>query len=121
MIDWLIDLISNIFDGAEGVVDEIVDGVSSIDIADVVSTGLLVAGVITVASLTEDAIRSELSRRQELKNKGVTSAIVTDFISKNGYTEISLAALNNKNQQVGTVKMRAQSSSGIKKGSRIAL
>lgn len=121
MLDWLIDIISDIFDGAEGVVDGIGDAVSSINIADVISTGMLVAGVITIASLTEDAIRSELNRRQELKNKGVTSAVVTDFITKNGYTEISLAALNNKNQQVGTVKMRAQSSSGIKKGSRIAL
>lgn len=122
MLEWLLevagDFLSDLFEGGGEVVGDLV---SSIDIGEVLSTGLLIAGAITVANLTESAIRNELKNRQELKNKGVTSAVITDFIQNNGYTEISLAALNGNNQQVGTVKMRATSSSGIKKGDKIRL
>lgn len=122
MLEWLLevagDFLGDLFEsGAEAVGDL----VSSIDIGEVISTGLLIAGAITVANLTESAIRNELNKRQELKNKGVTSAVITDFIQNNGYAEVTLAALNANNQQVGTVKMKAKSSSGIKKGDKIVL
>ena len=118
MLDLLFDFLSDILEGAGDVIGDLV---SSIDIGEVISTAALVAGVITVASLTETAIRNELNRRQELKGKGVTSAVITDFIKQNGYTEITLAALNNKNEQVGIVKMRGNKTSGIKKGDKIKL
>lgn len=118
MLEWLIDIIGDLFESGAEVIEEVA---SSIDISEVISTGLLIAGAITVANLTEQTIRNELKNRQELKNKGVTSAVITDFIQNNGYTEVTLAALNTNNQQVGTVKMKAQSSSGIKKGDKIKL
>ena len=122
MLEWLLEVagefLGDLFESGAEVVGELV---SSIDIGEVISTGLLIAGAITVASLTESAIRNELKNRQELKNKGVTSAVITDFIQSNGYVEVDLAALNANNQQVGTVKMRAKSASGIKKGDKIRL
>lgn len=122
MLDWLLevagDFLGDLFDSGAEVVGDLV---SSVDIGEVISTGLLIAGAITVANLTESAIRNELNKRQELKNKGVTSAVITDFIQNNGYAEVTLAALNANNQQVGTVKMKAKSSSGINKGDKIVL
>ncbi|MBE6336931.1 MAG: hypothetical protein E7066_09700 [Lentimicrobiaceae bacterium] len=122
MLEWLLevagDFLGDLFESGAEVVGDLV---SSVDIGEVISTGLLIAGAITVANLTESAIRNELNKRQELKNKGVTSAVITDFIQNNGYAEVTLAALNANNQQVGTVKMKAKSSSGIKKGDKIVL
>lgn len=122
MLEWLLevagDFLGDLFESGAAVVGDLV---SSVDIGEVISTGLLIAGAITVANLTESAIRNELNKRQELKNKGVTSAVITDFIQNNGYAEVTLAALNANNQQVGTVKMKAKSSSGIKKGDKIVL
>lgn len=123
MIDWIFDILEALFDGGEEIVSGIGDAVSEVDwssvIDGVVSTGLIVAATITVAKITEDAIKNEIRNRQELKGKGVKSAVVQDFIQQSGYTEITLAALNSQNQQVGTFKMRAKSSSGIKKGDKI--
>ena len=120
MLEWLLevvgDFLGDLFESGAEVVGDLV---SSVDIGEVISTGLLIAGAITVANLTESAIRNELNKRQELKNKGVTSAVITDFIQNNGYAEVTLAALNANNQQVGT--MKAKSSSGIKKGDKIVL
>lgn len=122
MLEWLLevagDFLGDLFESGAEVVGDLV---SSVDIGEVISTGLLIAGAITVANLTESAIRNELNKRQELKNKGVTSAVITDFIQNNGYAEVTLAALNANNQQVGTVKMKAKSSSGIKIGDKIVL
>ena len=122
MLEWLLevagDFLGDLFESGAEVVGDLV---SSVDIGEVISTGLLIAGAITVANLTESAIRNELNKRQELKNKGVTSAVITDFIQNNGYAEVTLAALNANDQQVGTVKMKAKSSSGIKKGDKIVL
>ena len=122
MLEWLLevagDFLGDLFESGAEVVGDLE---SSVDIGEVISTGLLIAGAITVANLTESAIRNELNKRQELKNKGVTSAVITDFIQNNGYAEVTLAALNANNQQVGTVKMKAKSSSGIKKGDKIVL
>lgn len=122
MLEWLLevagDFLGDLFESGAEVIGDLV---SSVDIGEVISTGLLIAGAITVANLTESAIRNELNKRQELKNKGVTSAVITDFIQNNGYAEVTLAALNANNQQVGTVKMKAKSSSGIKKGDKIVL
>lgn len=121
MLEWLLevvfDFLGDLFDGAAESVGDIA---SSIDISDVISTGLLITAAITVVNLTESTVREELKNRQELKNKGVTSTVITDFIQNNGYTEVSLAALNAKNQQVGTIKMRAKTSS-LKKGDKIVL
>lgn len=122
MLEWLLEVAGDFLgDLFESSAEAVGDLVSSIDIGEVISTGLLIAGAITVANLTESAIRNELNKRQELKNKGVTSAVITDFIQNNGYAEVTLAALNANNQQVGTVKMKAKSSSGIKKGDKIVL
>lgn len=114
MFDLLLELGGDLIEG-------IVDIFTGDGIAEVIGTSLLISGAIMVAELTVDSIQSELKRRQELKGKGVTQAIITDFVRNNGYTEISLAALNAKNQQVGTVKMKARFSSGIKKGDKISL
>lgn len=129
MIDWLIDLIGDLFDsGADVVADigaDVADAATAIDwssvIDGVISTGLIVAGVITVASITEDTIRGQMRNRPELRNKGVESAVVKDFIQQNGYTEITLAALNKQNQQVGTFKMKSSRVEDIELGDKILL
>lgn len=124
MLEFLLecagDLIESVGEFIGELFGEAGEVVSTINIGDVISTTALLGGAITVASLTESVIRNELSKRQELKNKGVTHAIVQDFVQSNGYTEITLAALNAQNQQVGTVKMKAQSSY-VKKGDKIQL
>lgn len=124
MLEFLLecagDLIESVGEFIGELFGEAGEVVSTINIGDVIATTALLGGAITVASLTESVIRNELSKRQELKNKGVTHAIVQDFVQSNGYTEITLAALNAQNQQVGTVKMRAQSSY-VKKGDKIQL
>ncbi len=125
MIEWLLEtvgeFIGDLLEGGAEVVVDAVEGLSDLGISEVLSTGILVYGAITVASLTVSSIRSELMKRQELKAKGVTSAVITDFIEQNGHTEITLAALNAQNKQVGTVKMQSRTSSGIKKGTKISL
>ncbi|MBR6591915.1 MAG: hypothetical protein IKK81_04750 [Prevotella sp.] len=114
MIELLGDLIEWIGD--------LFDGGAVIGTAfDVISTALLIQGVVYVASLTVDSIRSELNNRRELKAKGVTNVVIQDFINQSGYTEISLAALNAQNQQVGTVKMKTSGYSNVKKGQKIQL
>lgn len=122
MLDWIIETICDL---AGDLFEAGVDAVSEVDwssvISGVISTGLLVAATITVASITEEAIRSQLRSRQELRNKGVTSAVIQDFIQQSGYTEVTLAALNAQNKQVGTFKMRASSASGVKKGDKISI
>lgn len=118
LIEWIGDL----FDGGD-VIDSVVDGGSAVlgTAFDVVSTALLIQGAVYVASLTVDSIRSELNNRRELKAKGVTNVVIQDFINQSGYTEISLAALNAQNQQVGTVKMKTKGYSNVKKGQKIQL
>lgn len=117
MIDWIIDILDGILSPDNIPPIESIDWGGLID--DVISTGLIVAATITVAKITEETIKDEIRNRQELKSKGVKSAVVQDFIQQAGYTEITLAALNSNNQQVGTFKMRAKSSSGINKGDKI--
>lgn len=125
MIEWLLkaagDLIEALFEGGAEIAGDAIEGLSAIGISEVISTGLLVYGAISVANLTVSTIKSELNRRQELKAKGVKSAVITEFIEQNGHTEITLAALNAQNKQVGTVKMQSRTSSGIKKGTKISL
>ena len=118
LIEWIGDL----FDGGD-VIDSVVDGGGAIigTAFDVISTALLIQGVVYVASLTVDSIRSELNNRREPKAKGVTNVVIQDFINQSGYTEISLAALNAQNQQVGTVKMKTSGYSNVKKGQKIQL
>ena len=118
MIALIIDLLSDLFDAGVDAASEI-DWGSVID--GVISTGLILAATITVACITEDAIKNQLRNRQELKSKGVESAVVKEFCQQSGYTEVTLAALNSKNQQVGSFKMRAKQVTGIKKGDKISL
>ena len=59
--------------------------------------------------------------RQELKAKGATQVIIKDFINNNGYTEVSFAALNAQNKQVGTFSMKGRSCYGLYKGQKIAI
>lgn len=118
LIEWVGDIIDGVdltpdFTGWDPGIDW------STVISGVIDSGLLIATTITVASITEDAIRNELRNRHELKNKGVQSAVVKDFIQQSGYTEVTLAALNANNQQVGTFKMKASRSSGIEKGDKV--
>ena len=98
MLEFLLecagDLIESVGEFIGELFGEAGEVVSTINIGDVIATTALLGGAITVASLTESVIRNELSKRQELKNKGVTHAIVQDFVQSNGYTEITLAALN---------------------------
>lgn len=121
MLDLLGDLI-------EGVIDFFSDGGGGEVIGDIVAGGfvvlsdaLLIGSVVYVASLTVDSIRSELGNRRELKDKGVTNVVIQDFINQSGYTEISLAALNAQNKQVGTVKMNTKGYVDVHKGQKIAL
>ena len=95
----MIDFFADMFDT---VVDLLTDPPSlPIDPSDV----LLIGGAIYVANLTVSSIRDELRNRQELKAKGATQVIIKDFINNNGYTEVSFAALNAQNKQVGTFSM----------------
>ena len=122
LLGELIEWIGDLFDGGD-VIDSVVDGGAAVigTAFDVISTALLIQGVVYVASLTVDSIRSELNNRRELKAKGVTNVVIQDFINQSGYTEISLAALNAQNQQVGTVKMKTSGYSNVKKGQKIQL
>lgn len=117
MLDILFDIIGDLFESAA-------DAVADVDwsslISEVLSDSLLIVGAISVASITQDAIREQMRNRSELKNKGVKSAVIKDYIEQAGYTEITLAALNAQNQQIGTFKMKAKSSSGVKKGMKIS-
>lgn len=117
----LIEWVGELFDGGDAVAGAIGGSDLIASAVDIVSTALLIQGAIYVASLTVDSIRSELNNRRELKAKGVTNVVIQDFINQNGYTEISLAALNAQNQQVGTVKMKTKGNSTVKKGQKIQL
>lgn len=111
LIDWVGDLIGDIDWG--GVADTA---------ATVAGGALLISGVISVASLTYDSIRSELRKREELKKKGAVEAVVTDFLAKADGYEITLDALNSMQKSVGQVKMSGKNvSSNIRKGTRISL
>lgn len=126
MIELLGDLfewIGDLFDGGD-VIDSVVDGGAAVigTAFDVISTALLIQGVVYVASLTADSIRSELSNRRELKDKGVQHVqVLQEFINQSGYTEISLAALNAQNKQVGTVRMQTKGYTNVQKGDRIRI
>lgn len=121
MLDFLIDLIGDLFsDGADLIGDAastVGDVVSNIDLSDV----LLIGSAIYVANLTVSSIQDELRNRRELKAKGATQVIIKDFINNNGYTEVSFAALNAQNKQVGTFSMKGRSCSGLYKGQKIAI
>lgn len=124
MIYCIIDILGDVWEWIEGVIDGAspvpLDGIDWGDLIEgVISTGAIVAGVITVASITKESIRSQMRNRPELRNKGVASAVVKEFIQQNGYTEITLAALNKQNQQIGTFKMKSSCVEGIKKGDKI--
>jgi hypothetical protein len=93
--------------------------VGSVDLGDV----LLIASTIYVTNLTVNSVRDVLRNRQELKENGATHVIIKDFIDSNdrGYTEVSFAALNEQNEQVGTFSMEGRSCSGLYVGQKIAI
>lgn len=117
MFDFIIDLISDIFDWGGDAVETVADVVSSVDLGDV----LLIGSAIYVANLTVSSIKDELRNRRELKAKGATQVVIKDFINHNGCTEVSFAALNAQNIQVGTFSMKGSSCSGLYKGQKIAI
>ena len=117
MLDFLFDIIGEIFDWGSDAIDAVVDVASNVDLGDV----LLIGSAIYVANLTVSSIQDELRNRRELKAKGATQVIIKDFINNSGYTEVSFAALNAQNQQVGTFSMKGRSCSGLYKGQKIAI
>lgn len=123
MIYCIIDILGEVWEWIVDIIDNSPVPPDEFDwgelIKGVISTGAIVAGVITVASITKESIRSQMRNRPELRNKGVASAVVKEFIQQNGYTEITLAALNKQNQQIGTFKMKSSCVEGIKKGDKI--
>lgn len=128
LFEWIGDLfewIGDLFDGDVVDVDPTAVGggaAAVITAFDVISTVLLIQGVLYVASLTADSIQSELSNRRELKDKGVQHVqVLQEFINQSGYTEISLAALNAQNKQVGTVRMQTKGYTNVKKGDIIRI
>lgn len=117
MLEFIWDIISDIFDWGGEVVETVADVASEIDLGDV----LLIGSAIYVANLSVSTIRNELRNRHELKAKGATQVVIKDFINKNGYTEVSFAALNAQNKQVGTFAMRGSSCSGLSVGQKITI
>lgn len=126
MLDFLLELGGDLIDWIGDLFESGVDAVTSVDttgiidgVASVVSDAFLIGSALYVVSLTADTIKSELQNRRELKDKGVTHVIIQEFIQSSGYTEVSLAALNSQNQQVGTVKMKTNDASRVHKGQKI--
>lgn len=117
MFDWLCDL----FDGSGPI--EIPENVNDVldTTIDVGAGAYIISGVISLASLTYDSIRSELKKKEELKKKGAVAAVVTEFLAKADGYEITLDALNSMNESVDKVKMSGKTVSGIRKGTRISL
>lgn len=121
MLDFLIDLLGDLFESGSEIVESfgetVVDTVSNVDLSDV----LLIGGAIYVANLTVSSIQDELRNRKELKAKGATHVIIKDFINKSGYTEVSFAAMNAQGKQVGKFSMQGRTCSGLRKGQQIAI
>lgn len=117
MLDLIWDAIEALFDWGAEAVDTVAEVASNVDLGDV----LLIGSAIYVTNLTVNSIRDELKNRQELKAKGATQVIIKDFINQSGYTEVSFAALNAQNKQVGTFSMKGRSCSGLYKGQKIAI
>ncbi len=121
MLDFLIELFRDLFEGGSEIVESVGDAVSDVatnaDLGDV----LLIGSAIYVANLTVSTIQDELRTRKELKAKGATQVVIKEFIDKSGYTEVSFAALNAQNKQVGTFSMQGRSYSGLYKGQKIAI
>lgn len=110
------DLISDIFDS--GVGEAVGEAVGGVVVG--AATALLVAGVITVIEVTVDTIKYELSRRAELKAKGVVSVIVKEFLNESNATVVTFDAINSANQCVGKVQMKGSSVSVVK-GQKISI
>lgn len=117
MLDLIWEAIQALFDFGEGAIENIEELANGVDLSD----ALLIGSAIYVANLTVSSIQDELKNRKELKAKGATQAVIKDFLTNNGYTEISLDAFNAQNKQVGTFSMKSRSCSGIYKGQRISI
>lgn len=99
-------------DTLERSLDSVTEGMECI--ADVISTTLLISGSIVVGELSVKTIQAELCNRKELKYCGVTQVLIQEFIAQSSYTVVTLAALNAKRKQVGTVMMQAKKVSALK-------
>lgn len=117
MLDLILDAVEAIFGEGSDVMEALSGVADGVDIGD----ALLIGSAIYVANLTVSSIQDELRNRRELKAKGATQVIIKDFINQNGYTEVSFAALNAQNKQIGTFSMKGRSCSGLHKGQRIAI
>lgn len=117
MLDLIWDAIEALFDWGGDAIDTVAEVASNVDLGDV----LLIGSAIYVTNLTVNSIKDELRNRQELKAKGATQVVIKDFINQSGYTEVSFAALNAQNKQVGTFSMKGRSCSGLYKGQKIAI
>ena len=117
MLDLIWDAIEALFDWGGDAIDTVAEVASNVDLGDV----LLIGSAIYVTHLTVNSIKDELRNRQELKAKGATQVVIKDFMNQSGYTEVSFAALNAQNKQVGTFSMKGRSCSGLYKGQKIAI
>lgn len=117
MLDFIFELLGDIFDWGSDAVEAVADAASSVSVAD----ALLIGSAIYVTHITVKSVQDELRNRQELKAKNATKALVKEFLTENGHTTVSLAALNAQNQQVGTFKMQGNSCSGLRKGQVIEI
>lgn len=122
MFDFILELLADLFSDGTGEMVAGVAGEIATGAIEVVSTALLIGGAITIFSvITEEVVQRQLRNRKELKDKGVTSVIVKDFIKHSDRTTVSLAALNAQNQQVGTLQIESRQGVNLKKNQRIPL
>ncbi len=117
MLDFILEILEDIFDWGSDAVETVVDTATTIDISDVI----LFSSAIWVANLTVSSIRDNLRSRQELKAKGATQVIIKKFFDERDGIRLDLVALNAQNQQVGKFSMKGRSVSGLSEGQRIAL
>lgn len=119
----MFDFLADIFDSAGDFISDLFDSGADEVAAGVIecaTAGWIIAGVISVAELTVDTIKSELSRRAELKNKDVMSVIVKEILRENNATVVTLDAISRANECVGQVKMES-SRVHVTKGQKILI
>lgn len=119
----MLDFLGEIFEGVGDLISDIFDSGAGEAVGGFVAgaaTALLVAGVISVIEVTVDTIKNELSRRSELKAKGVVSVIVKEFLRESNATVVTFDAINSANQCVGKVQMKG-SSVRVVEGQKISI
>ncbi len=117
MIDFLIDILGEIFDWGKDAGEAIIDTVTGVDLSDV----LLIGSTIWVTNLTVTSIKDELRNRQELKAKGAKHVVIKEFFEERDGIVLDLVALNAQNKEIGKLSMKGQSTSGLHVGQKIAI